>query len=284
MRSQLADLWALGKPRVTVMNVLMALGGFALASGSGSGLLLRLLAGTWLVVASANALNMVLEAESDKLMARTANRPLPRGRLSVTAATLAGLAYGIIGLLLLIDVNLVTAALGLGALVSYVLIYTPLKRKTPLALLIGALPGAVPPLMGWTAVTGRIDLPGLALFAILVAWQVPHFLAIAMYRDADYRRAGLKTVAAVRGDKVAKAQAIAWCTALLLLSLSLSWMGITSVWYAVAALALGGWFLAVGLAGLKPEAGIPWAKRFFRASLVYLPTLTLILALDVALL
>ncbi len=280
--SRLADLWALGKPRVTVLNVLMALGGLALAGGAEPIRIGLLLAGTWLMVAAANALNMVLERESDKLMARTASRPLPRGRLSVRFATAVGVIWGIVGALLLGALNPLTAALGTAALLAYVLVYTPLKAHSPLALVVGAIPGAAPPLMGWTAVTGRIDAPGLILFGILVAWQVPHFLAIALFRNADYTRAGLKTVATVRGEDVARAQAVAWCGALLVLSLLPAWIGLASPWYAAAASGLGLWFLAVGAQGLRPGAGIPWARRFFRASLVYLPALTLLLTVDVA--
>jgi protoheme IX farnesyltransferase len=280
-----SDLLSLSKPRITAMNVLMTLGGLALAEGATTWpVALAACVGTGLAVASANALNMVLEAEGDKHMARTAGRPLPTGRLSVSAAVGFGLALGASSLLVLGSVNLLTAALGLFALFSYVLVYTPLKRRTPLALLVGAVPGAMPPLMGWTAVTGSIDLPGLSLFAILLVWQLPHFLAIALFRKADYARAGIKTVPVVRGDRVAKAQAVAWATALIPISLVLVPLQVAGWLYGGVALVLGLWFFGWSLLGLREGADHAWARKFFAASLVYLPALTAALALDVALL
>jgi protoheme IX farnesyltransferase len=283
--SLFSDLVALGKPSITGMNVLMALGGIALAGVEMAWSAIALAAvGTALAVASANALNMVWEREGDKLMARTADRPLPQGRLSPRVAVVYGVAAGVGGVAMLAAVNTITAALGLFALLSYVLVYTPMKRKSPLSLVVGAVPGAIPPLMGWTAATGRIDLPGLVLFGILLVWQLPHFIAIALYRKPDYARAGIRTVPVVRGDKVAKAQAIAWSTALVPLSLMLVPLEVASWLYGAIALGLGGWFLMWSLRGLEADAGAPWARKFFLASLVYLPALTLALALDVAIL
>ncbi len=281
----LRDLVALTKPSVTGMNILMTLGGLAMAGVGADWTLIALtVLGTSGAVASANALNMVWERDGDKLMARTAGRPLPTGRMSPAVAALFGVVIGICGVALLAMVNLTTAGLGLFALLSYVLVYTPMKRRAPLSLLVGAVPGAIPPLMGWTAVTGRLDLPGLVLFGILLVWQLPHFIAIALYRKADYARAGIKTVPVVRGDAVAKAQAIAWCTALVPLSLMLVPLEVAGWFYGTVALGLGVWFLAWSLKGLKRGAGAPWARKFFFASLIYLPVLVLALALDVALL
>jgi protoheme IX farnesyltransferase len=283
--ARLRDFVTLAKPSITGMNVLMALGGLALArTGADVPLLAATAIGTGLAVASANALNMVLEREGDKLMARTASRPLPRGRLTVAEAVAFGLLTGVAAIAILLTTNALTAGLGLFALLSYVLVYTPLKRRTPLALLIGAVPGAVPPLMGWTAARGTLDLPGLTLFAILLIWQLPHFLAIAMFRGADYERAGIRTVPAVRGDAIAKAQSIAWCLALVPISFALVPLHVAGWLYGGVALALGLGFLGMSLRGLRPDAGHAWARRFFFTSLVYLPALTLALAVDVALL
>ena len=282
---RLRDFRALTKPRITAMNVLMALGGLALARGDvGWGTVALLGVGTWLAVASANALNMVWEREGDKLMNRTMNRPLPQGRLGVGEATAFGVVLGLASVVVLAAINPTTMVLGLAALVGYVAIYTPLKRKTPLALLVGAVPGAAPPLMGWVAATGRIELPGLVLFAVLLVWQLPHFLAISLFRREDYTRAGIQIVPVVRSDAAARAQAIAWCTALVPLSLMLMPLQVAGWIYGGVALALGLWFLAWSLRGLKAEAGVKWARKFFFASLVYLPVLTLGLVLDVALL
>ena len=283
--ARLRDFYELGKPSITGMNVLMALGGLALAkAGPDLPLLLATAVGTGLAVASANALNMVLEREGDKLMTRTAGRPLPQGRLGVGEAVAFGLVTGVASIAILLTTNLLTAGLGLFALLSYVLVYTPLKRRTPLALLVGAVPGAVPPLMGWTAVTGTLDLPGLTLFGILLIWQLPHFLAISLFRKADYARAGIRTVPVVRGDAIAKAQAIAWCLALVPISFALVPLEVAGWIYGSVALALGLGFLAMSLKGLQAASGPAWARRFFFVSLVYLPALTLALAVDVAVL
>jgi heme o synthase len=283
--ARLRDFYELGKPSITGMNVLMALGGLALARvGADLPLVAATAIGTGLAVASANALNMVIEREGDKLMARTAGRPLPRGRLSVAEAVTFGLVTGVASIAILMTTNLLTAGLGLLALLSYVLVYTPLKRKTPLALLVGAVPGAMPPLMGWTAATGTLDLPGLTLFAILLIWQLPHFMAIALFRKDDYARAGIKTVPVVRGDAIAKAQSVAWCLALVPISFMLVPLEVAGWIYGSVALTLGIGWLAMSIDGLRASRGPAWARRFFFASLVYLPVLTLALAVDVAIL
>ncbi len=282
---RLRDFYELGKPSITGMNVLMALGGLALAGvGADWQLVLVTAVGTAAAVASANALNMVWEREGDKHMARTASRPLPRGRLGVGESIAFGLVLGVLSIAILASINLVTAGLGLFAILAYVLVYTPLKRRTPLALLIGAVPGAVPPLMGWTAATGSIDLPGLTLFGILLVWQLPHFLAIALFRKQDYARAGIKTVAVVRGDRVAKAQAVAWSLALIPISFALVPLEVAGWLYGSVALVLGFGYLGYSLKGLRPSGDAAWARRYFFASLVYLPVLTLALAIDVAVL
>ena len=277
------DLITLTKPGITGMNVFAALGGAALAGGEAPARRILLMAlGTGLAVACANVLNMVIEREGDKLMARTAVRPLPAGRMTVLPALSWGLLLGVFAVLTLLAVEPLTAAIGLAAIFGYAFVYTPLKRVTPLALVIGAIPGAAPPLMGWTAVTGSIGAPGLVLFAVLMIWQIPHFMAIALFRKDDYVRAGIRTVPAVRGDRVAKAQAIAWATALLPVSLALVPMGVAGWFYGVVAFLLGAWFLSLSVRGLRPDGDAAWARRFFFGSLIYLPTLCLALAVDVA--
>ena len=281
----LRDLTALLKPSITGLSVFMAAGGLWLASSSHPGgdplLILGALIGTALAVGSANALNMVLERDGDRLMARTASRPLPDGRLAVGPALAFGVIVGVGGLATLLwTTNALTMWLGAAALVSYVGIYTPLKRRTPLALLIGAVPGAAPPLMGWTAVTGTLDGPGVALFGVLLIWQIPHFLAISLFRMEDYARAGIRTVPVVRGERVAKLQALAWSTALLPCSLALIPLGAAGWLYLVVALGAGIWFWSFAARGLAAGAGVPWARRVFGASLVYLPVLVVGLAVD----
>jgi protoheme IX farnesyltransferase len=229
-------------------------------------------------------MNQVLERQGDALMVRTASRPLPSGRLSTAAATFFGIALGIISLALLAAINTITVVIGLAAWLVYVLVYTPMKRKAPISLTIGAFAGAAPPLMGWTSVTDSLGLGGVVLFGVLAVWQLPHFLAISLFRHDDYLRAGIRTVPAVRGEDIAKAQSVAWCALLLPLSLVLVYQGLAGILYGVSALALGLWFLIYSLKGLSKSAEPQWAKRFFLVSLAYLPVLTLALCLDVALL
>jgi protoheme IX farnesyltransferase len=272
----------LTKPTITALSVLMAAGGLVLAPVK-LNLLTAVLAllGTAFAVASANVLNMYLERETDGLMKRTRSRPLPSGRMNPNAALGFGIGLGVAAMLLLaIGVNVITAVLGCFALLAYVFVYTPLKRKTPLALIIGAVPGAIPPLMGWTAATGEISAPGLVLFAILLLWQLPHFLAIAMYSKADYARAGILTVPVVRGDRVARLQALAYATMLVPVSLLLVPLGVAGWLYFSVASAVGVWFALKGFRGFTPAAGTRWARQFFFASLIYLPVLTAGLMLD----
>ena len=284
--SLLSDLWQLTKPKITRMNILMTLGGLALAGAPfKSWLIFWTALGTALAVSSANALNMYIERDLDGLMARTANRPLPTRRMAPKTALWFGIILGLLSLVVLqVTVNLVTTVIAGLAILLYVLVYTPMKRTSPLALLVGAIPGAAPPLMGWTAYTNTIDLPGLVLFGILLVWQLPHFLAIALYRKDDYERAGVKAVPIVRGDRVAKAQALAWTTALIPISLMLVPLEVAGWIYGAVASLLGVWFLSWSLRGFSSEAGVAWARKFFFASLVYLPVLVLGLVADIALL
>jgi protoheme IX farnesyltransferase len=280
------DYVALAKPGIVRMCLITTAGGLGLAGAEASiSVWFSALVGSALAVASANAFNMIWERESDRKMMRTRNRPIASGRMSAaTACAFAGVV-GAAGLLILwAGTNALTAVLALFALVSYVLVYTPLKFHTPLALVIGAVPGAVPPLLGWTAATNSLEIPGLILFGILLAWQMPHFLAIALFQKEDYARAGIKVVPLVRGDRVAKIQAIAWAAILLPVSLMLTPLGVTGAIYFAVAAVLGLGFLVWAITGLWNEANPKWARGFFFASLVYLPVLTLAIVLDVALL
>ena len=276
------DLIELLKPTILGLSVLMAALGLYLAPESARlATTAWLLIGTGLVVGSANALNMVLERDTDALMQRTRMRPLPAGRLSARTALVFGLGIGAAGTVALaLGTNTLTAGLGAFALVTYVLVYTPLKRRTTLALVIGAVPGAMPPLMGWTAATGSIGAAGLVLFAVLLVWQLPHFLAIAIYRKKDYEHAGIRIVPVVRGDEVAKRQALAYATAMIPLSLLLVPLGAAGWIYGVGALLASLAFLQVHLKGFRSAPPARWARRVFFASLVYLPALGAVLVLD----
>lgn len=272
----------LTKPRITLMVLVSACGGALLAPAAlpadRLALLLVVLAG---VVGAANALNCWLERDSDRLMARTADRPLPTRRLASHSGLLFGLALAIVSVPLLgVAVNPLTGALGALALLSYVAVYTPLKRISPLALHVGAVPGALPPLMGWTAATGSIEVPGLTLFLVMFFWQLPHFSAIAMFRRDEYARANLQVVTLRWTDRLTRAHALATTALLTPLSLVLYTEGVVGIAYACAATGLGLWFLAVGVWVWRPVHNKAGARKFFFASLVYLTGLFAALVID----
>ena len=279
------DYYELTKPRINLFCLLMTLGGLALASQSVSWLtVLATLIGTAFSVGSANTLNMYWERDSDKLMKRTALRPLAMGRISSSGALVFGLVLGVLSVAILAQwVNTLTAALSLFALLSYVLVYTPLKRVTPHALLIGAVPGAMPPLLGWTAATNEISLPGLVLFAILLIWQIPHFIAISVTHQHDYKNAGIKTWPGERGLRPATLQAVIYAVVLIPVSLLLCQAGVAGYLYGVTACALGVWMVWMSARGFHPEKHPNWPRKLFLVSLVYLPVLTIGLAVDVLL-
>jgi protoheme IX farnesyltransferase len=271
----LADLAQLTKPRITAMVLFSAAGGLFLAPAAVPAATVGfLLVGTALVVASANVLNMYLERDLDARMERTRHRPLPAGRLRPEVALWFGAALGLLSLpFLSLGVNLVTGLLGLVSFVLYVAVYTPMKQRSPVALVIGAVPGAMPPLMGWTAATGRLELPGLLLFAILFFWQLPHFLAITLYRTEELSRAGYKVTAQRRGAFAAKVRIVLYLAALYPVSLLLYPLGLAGPLYLFTAVLAGAAFFAVGLYGLRAAAGPRWARALFLVSLVYLTVL-----------
>jgi protoheme IX farnesyltransferase len=272
------DLIALVKPRIMVMALLTAAGAVSLAPGDASmTTTLWLLAGTGLIVGAANALNMWLERDIDCLMARTKNRPLPQGRLAAQTALVFGGILGVAAIPALAMVNVITAALGLLALVLYVGVYTPMKQRSHWATWVGAVPGAMPALMGWTAATGRIELAGLAVFGVLFFWQVPHFHAIAMYRQRDYDAAGLKTLPSARGIDAARREIALYLVVQVAVSFAPVMLGVTGLPYLVAAAVLGILVLVQGLSG---NGSTKWARNVFLASIVYLPVLFAVMVLD----
>lgn len=282
----IADLVSLTKPRVNALVIATAVGGVLLAPSQPSVLpALVFLLATATIVGSANALNCWMERHSDGLMARTRHRPLPAGRLSANAALIFGLALGAASLpVLALAANPLTALLGGVALVSYVCVYTPLKRRSPLALYVGAIPGAMPPLMGWTAATGRIDAGGLSLFAILFLWQVPHFLAIASYRRVEYERAGLRALPVVKGSGPALRRSVLFTLLLALSTVVPTLLGVAGWIYLLAAITLGVYVIDVALEGMRTGGGPKWARKLFVASLIHLSLLVLALGLDAAIL
>jgi protoheme IX farnesyltransferase len=275
------DVVSLAKPRITLMVLITTAGGLLLAGGITPLKALYTLLGTALVVGSANTLNCWLERDSDRLMARTKNRPLPAGRMAPSVALAFGLTLGGISIpMLAMGVNQLTGLLAALALVSYVAVYTPLKQKTPAALLIGSVPGALPPLIGWTAATGKLEWAGIALFGVLFFWQLPHFIAIAIFREDEYVRAGIKVLPAVRGLRVAKVHALVHSVLLLVATLSLGPLHVAGLPYLITAVVLGLAMIVISLRGFAPGASHKWARQLFAASLVYLPLLFSALAVD----
>ncbi|MBS2029155.1 MAG: protoheme IX farnesyltransferase [Deltaproteobacteria bacterium] len=272
----LGDLVALTKPKITRLVVFTGAVGMWLAPvGTLTPVkVIFTLLGTVLVVAAANALNMYLERDVDALMTRTADRPLPAGRLPASVGLGFGLGLALFSLPILSQaVNPTTALLGFLALVIYVGAYTPLKQKTWLAVIVGAVPGAIPPLMGWTAATGHLGAPGVALFAIMFLWQIPHTLAITLFRDAEYRRAGFQTLPVQRGETVARWQTLAWSPLLVASTLAPWWLGLVGLAYLATACVLGiGWMvLAVRVA--RERGAVKWARGLFIYSIIYLTLL-----------
>ncbi len=280
LRAKTLDLVALVKPRIMVMALLTAAGGMSLAPGTAStSVALWLLAGTMLIVGSANTLNMYLERDIDCLMARTRNRPLPQGRLDARTALVFGAVQGALALPVLAAVNLVTAALGLLALILYVGVYTPMKQRSHWAVWVGGVPGAMPALMGWTAATGRVEIAGLAVFGVLFFWQVPHFHAIALYRQKEYDQAGLKTLPGTRGEAAAKLEIVLYLVVQVVVSFVVVPLGVTGIPYLITASILGALVLGQAIGGVR-NGGAKWARNVFLASIVYLPVLFAVMVLD----
>ena len=283
----LADLV---KARLTTLVLLTTYVGFYMGGRSPMdfALMFHALAGTALVAAGAAALNQLLECEYDTKMRRTQNRPLPSGRLQPATVMIFGGVCATAGLLYLaLAVNLLTSVIGAVTLVSYLFIYTPLKRVTWLNTAVGAVPGALPPLMGWTAARGELTGEGWALFAILAFWQMPHFFSIAwIYRD-EYAKAGFKMLPVVDPDGCRTGQqAVSHALALLVVSLCPFVFKMAGVFYLAGALILGAGYLWCAiqfsrqLRFARAELTLARARQLFLASIIYLPLLLAVMVLD----
>jgi len=280
--SRVRDLAALGKPRLSFLVIFTTAVGVWLAPAPPAfGLTLAFLLATSALVASANTFNCWIERDLDGLMQRTCRRPLPAGRMEPRSALIYGIALGVTALAVMaLTSNALTVALGAIALLSYVLVYTPLKRVTPWAVLVGALPGALPPLMGWTLATGKLGLPGWFLFGILFLWQLPHFIAISLYLEQDFRRAGIRALPIVSGSRVARWYLLGFVVCLLALSLLALPLGIAGLAYTIVAAVAGMAWTALAVAGLRGSSSDLWGRRLFGFSLLYLPVLITALVLD----
>jgi len=276
--AQVRDLVLLSKPRLSALVMVTCAGGMWLAPGSiGSARAILAVLATAAVVGAANALNCYLERDLDGLMRRTRDRPLPAGRLDPVVALGLGLFVPALMIpLLAFAAGRLTALLATVALVSYVLLYTPLKRRSPFSLFVGAVPGAIPPALGFTTVTGRLDAGALSLFLLLFAWQLPHFLAVSLYLEDDYARAGLPVFARVFGPLVTRRAILASTVLLLGASFLPVVAGVVGLRYAALAAVLGAGLLGHAALGLKGHGR--WARSFFLSTLLYLTALFAALA------
>jgi protoheme IX farnesyltransferase len=278
---RVADYLALTKPRVALLVLFtVAAGGLLAAAGSPDWVVLgHTLFGTALVAAGASALNQFLERDSDGLMWRTENRPLPAGRLLPIEVLLFGSLLGAagIGYLAFMVRQPLAALVAAITFLSYVFVYTPLKRKTTLNTLIGAVPGALPPVIGWLGIRGSFDWEIGSLFVVLFLWQVPHFLAIAWIYREDYRRAGLCMLPVVDRDGGMSARQMAgYCLALIAASLMPPLVSRAGPLYLAGAVLLGAGFLGFALAFWR-QRSLARARGVLRASLIYLPALLALL-------
>jgi len=278
-RARISDFLELTKPRITFMVLVSTLVGFYMASETGlqSLTLLHTILGTALIASGASALNEYLERDLDARMVRTRNRPIPDGRIAPSDALAFSLTVSALGVVyLFVFVNLLTAALGALTLGAYTLIYTPMKTRSTWCTLIGAFPGATPPLMGWAAARGDLDMVALSLFAILFLWQMPHFFAIAWMFTEDYSRAGFAVhTSGVRTGR----QIIFYGCALIPISLLPTVFGATGWWYLIGALVLGFIYLGYGIA-VAFFRSTTYAQRLLRISVLYLPALLGLMMID----
>src|SRR5579884_854784 len=277
------DYLALTKPRITWLIVMSTAIGyyFGADKGWGIGTLLNTLLGTALLASGTAALNQWYERDADARMRRTQTRPLPAGRLTAPRAFIFGVAISIAGFIeLWVGANLLTALLGMFTLLSYLCVYTPLKQRSPHSTTIGAIPGAMPPLIGFAGAAGRLTPEAWVLFGILFLWQFPHFYSIAwMYRE-DYERAGIRMLPVVEPDGLSTArQIVLYSLALIPISLIPRWIGSEGNIYLIGATALGLFFLYSGVR-VAMDRTRQRARRVLLASVVYLPLLYCLMLLD----
>jgi len=278
-RVRFADFFELTKPGITAMVLITTLVGYYMASRNGLRplLLLHTILGTALVAGGASGLNQYFERNLDARMHRTRNRPLPAGRLFPNEALFFSMIISVVGVAdLMFFVNILTGVLGLMTLAAYIFVYTPLKTRTALCTLIGAFPGATPPVMGWTAAGGDIDAVALSLFAILFLWQMPHFFAIAWMCTEDYARGGFSVH--VSGQSTGR-QIIFFCCALIPISVLPTLLGLTGMLYLLGAILLGFVYLGYGFAVALFRSNAH-AYRLLWVSILYLPALLALMMLD----
>jgi protoheme IX farnesyltransferase len=278
-RSLLRDYLSLTKPRIVALLVLTAVGAtFPAAHGwPHPQALLAVLVGGALSAGGASAINCWFDRDIDRRMARTRHRPIPSGRIAPANALAFGIGLNIVAAAVLsVWANALSALLAMAGTLVYVFVYTVwLKRSTPQNIVIGGAAGAIPPLVGWAAVTGRLDLTALSLFLVIFFWTPPHFWALAQLIRDDYSEAGVPMLPVVAGNRSAKLQALAYTLLLVAVSLVPFFTGAAGRVYLVGALVLGTGFVAIGLADLRDSR---WTRRVFAYSMLYLAVLFVLLA------
>ena len=277
------DFYELTKPRIVLMVLVTALVGYYAGSGRVPDYLqlIQMLIGTALAAAGTLALNQFIERDTDAKMSRTCRRPLPDGRVQPYEALWFGIALTLLGLgYLAVAVNLSSAVVAAAITASYLLAYTPMKRHSSLCVPVGAVPGALPPVIGWVAASGQLSVEAWVLFAIMFLWQIPHTLAIAFLYKEDFAKAGIQFLPVIEPDgESTNRQILVHCSALLAVSLLPTLIGVAGPTYFIVAFLLGVAFLASGVSLIvtPTRAG---ARRLLLASLIYLPALLLVMALD----
>ena len=282
-QGRVADFLELMKPRITFLVLVTTAVGYAIGVGGSfhPAVFVSLLLGTALVSGGASALNQWADRDADARMHRTASRPIPSGRLAPADGLAFGVAISLVGLFLLAGaVNGLTALLALGSLGSYVLVYTPLKRVTSLCTLVGAVPGAMPPMMGWAAARGSLDSEAWALFGVLFLWQLPHFLSIAWIYREDYARGGfpMLPVTDPGGESTAR-QTVAYAAALLPVTLAAGGFAAAGSLYLWGAVVLGALFVGCTIV-FALQRSVRAARGVFLASVLYLPAVLGLMVLD----
>lgn len=271
-----SDFVALAKPRLNFLVVVSAIAGYAMGGGDTLDVLkvLYTIVGTALVASGASAFNQLIERDSDRLMNRTRRRPLPDQRLQPAEALVFAFLLSSVGLLILAGgVNVLSAVVAFATLASYAAIYTPMKKRSSFATVVGAIPGALPPVIGWAAAQDAVTQGAWILFGIVFLWQLPHFLAIAWIYREDYARAGFPMLPVLEPDGRSTArQAVFYAAALVPLSLAPTLIGLTGMAYFAGALALGVLFIWLALRFAQTRS-IPDARRLFFGSIIYLPLL-----------
>ena len=277
------DFYELTKPRIVLMVLVTALAGYYAGSSRIPDYLqlIQMLIGTALAAGGTLALNQFIERDTDAMMTRTCRRPLPDGRVQPYDALWFGIVLTLLGIgYLAVAVNLLSAVVAAAITASYLLAYTPMKRHSSLCVPVGAVPGALPPVIGWVAASGQLSVDAWVLFAIMFLWQIPHTLAIAFLYKEDFAKAGIQFLPVIEPDgESTNRQILVHCSALLAVSLLPTLIGLAGATYFIVAFLLGVAFLASGVSLIvtPTRAG---ARRLLFASLIYLPALLLVMALD----